>query len=63
MELKSLIPEMNPFKGEIVGYCEKTNLEKRETLPEANIDKPRYVKATGDLKNSDLDWQTLINEL
>ncbi|MEK7070882.1 MAG: hypothetical protein AAB966_03685, partial [Patescibacteria group bacterium] len=61
-DIKDKIPEFEPFTAEIVGYCLKDELEKR-TVPEAEIEEERYVKVSGELKNSDADWKTFIDSL
>ncbi len=61
-DIKNLIPELTSFYGEIAGYCLKEELEKR-IVPEADIDKERYVSVTGNLKNTDADWQLFVDQL
>ncbi|MBU4245885.1 MAG: hypothetical protein ABIF85_00520 [Nanoarchaeota archaeon] len=59
---KDKIPEFSGSKAEIVGYCPKGELEKR-AVPEAGIEEERYVKPSGKMHNSDVDWQRFANEL
>lgn len=61
--VKDKIPEFKPFEAEIVGYCPVKELEKVEELASAGIDKPKYIKCTGKLKNSDSDWQNFVESL
>jgi len=61
--VKDKIPAVEPFKAEIIGYCLRSELEKVDTVPSASIDKPRYIKATGKLKNSDSDWKEFVDSL
>lgn len=56
------IPDLGEVKAEIVGYCKKSELERR-AVPEADIEEERYAKASGLLKNSDSDWQEFINSI
>ncbi|MBI2655404.1 hypothetical protein HYX06_03200 [Candidatus Woesearchaeota archaeon] len=62
-DMVDTIPEFEDFEGEIVGYCLRSELERRDSVPEASIPKPRYVKPSGLLKNSDAHWQAFVDAL
>lgn len=62
-EVKDKIPELQPFNAEIVGYCSRSELERVEAVPSAGIDQPRYVRASGKLKNADEDWKAFVDTL
>jgi len=59
-DMLSIIPEFQPVKAFIVGYCRRDELERR-TVPEAGIDEERYCRVSGQLKNSDADWLEFTN--
>lgn len=61
--VRERIPEFHDFRAEIVGYCSMGELEKVEEVVSAGIEQPKYVKATGKLKNTDADWRLFVESL
>lgn len=61
-DLKDKIPVFENIQAYIIGYCKRNELEKR-TVPEAGIDNERYVKVSGELHNSDEEWESLTENI
>ncbi|MFA6383506.1 MAG: hypothetical protein WCX17_03720 [Parcubacteria group bacterium] len=60
---KNSMPDFIDLSCEVVGWCLYTELDLVTEIPGQKFDGQRYVKASGELRDSQKDWEDLVKKI